>query len=103
MTRDRARGILIAITIGVSIASTFAQPVAADEGERALSLSWDKEMLTIRGKHLPGGAARGVVHRGLLPAGFHGTGLEADGHPPQDGNDRIGQRWPAHQASIATR
>lgn len=30
--------------------------VAAADAERALSLSWDKEMLTIHGKHLPGGA-----------------------------------------------
>ena len=56
MARLWIRGILISITIGVSIASAFAKPVAADEGERALSLTWDKEMLTIRGKHLPGGA-----------------------------------------------
>ena len=29
--------------------------LAGDEGGRALSLEWDKEMLSIRGKHLPGG------------------------------------------------
>jgi hypothetical protein len=56
MARHRSRGFVIAIAIGVSIASHLAVPAAADEGDRALSLSWDKEMLTIRGKHLPGGA-----------------------------------------------
>ena len=30
--------------------------LAGDEGGRALSLEWDKEMLSIHGKHLPGGA-----------------------------------------------
>ena len=30
-------------------------PVAAEQAERALSLSWNKELLTIHGKHLPGG------------------------------------------------
>ena len=56
MIGDWVRRILIAVSLGLSIASPFADPVGADEGERTLSLAWDKEMLTIRGKHLPGGA-----------------------------------------------
>jgi hypothetical protein len=56
MARHRSRGFLIAIAIGVSMVFTLAVTAAADEGDRALSLSWDKEMLAIRGKHLPGGA-----------------------------------------------
>jgi hypothetical protein len=34
----------------------FVRPVEAGHLDRALSLSWDKGMLTIRGDHLPGGA-----------------------------------------------
>jgi hypothetical protein len=34
----------------------FVTPVEAGDGDRALSLNWDKEMLTIRGNHLPGKA-----------------------------------------------
>ena len=47
--------IAIAIAIGLPVVSTSIEGIAAEGGERALSLSWDKEMLTIRGKHLPGG------------------------------------------------
>jgi hypothetical protein len=52
MGRYRSLGILIALAIRIA----FVGPVAADERDRTLSLSWDKEMLTIRGQHLPGGA-----------------------------------------------
>ena len=51
MIRHSVRGTLVAAVFVVSIAGM----AFADEGERALSLSWDKEMLSIRGKHLPGG------------------------------------------------
>src|SRR6478672_967466 len=44
------------ILIGLWWVASIATPIAADEGGRALSLTWDKEMLTIHGKHLPGGA-----------------------------------------------
>jgi len=37
-------------------AAFVIMPLAAGEAERALSLSWDKEMLTIKGRHLPGGS-----------------------------------------------
>ncbi len=52
MGHYRSLGILIALAILIAIFG----PVAAFEGDRTLSLSWDKEMLTIRGQHLPGGA-----------------------------------------------
>ncbi len=46
------------MTIGISVLGHVAGAgrLAAQGGERELSLSWDKEMLTIHGKHLPGGA-----------------------------------------------
>src|SRR5438445_1275429 len=56
MLQGRVSGLGMAVGIGVWCVASIAVPVAADEGERALSLAWDKEMLTIRGKHLPGGA-----------------------------------------------
>src|SRR3954470_21655223 len=49
-------GVGIRAVIALLWVASIAASVAADEGERALSLSWDKEMLTIRGRHLPGGA-----------------------------------------------
>ena len=42
--------------IGMAIVLSSMAPARADEGGRALSLAWDKEILTIRGAHLPGGA-----------------------------------------------
>ena len=44
------RGIAIAIALG-SLATA-----RGDDDRRALSLAWDREILTIRGAHLPGGA-----------------------------------------------
>jgi hypothetical protein len=38
------------------VGALIGGPAAAGEAERALSLTWDKEVLTIHGKHLPGGA-----------------------------------------------
>ena len=40
----------------MAIVLSSMAPARADEGGRALSLAWDKEILTIRGEHLPGGA-----------------------------------------------
>ena len=54
MNRYAVHGLLIPITIGIWISSLLSAPLLA-AGDRTLSLSWDKEMLTIRGKHLPGG------------------------------------------------
>jgi hypothetical protein len=58
MIRDssRLRGLGMAIEISLWWFTAIVAPLAAEEGGRALSLTWDKEMLTIRGKHLPGGA-----------------------------------------------
>ncbi len=58
MMRDSCRLRRPVVTIGISLWGivAMAAPLAAREGGRALSLGWDKEMLTIRGKHLPGGA-----------------------------------------------
>jgi hypothetical protein len=49
---------LLGKSIGISLLSiaSLIEPVAALETERALSLTWNNEMLTIHGKHLPGGA-----------------------------------------------
>jgi hypothetical protein len=45
-------------SFGLCVFGAFflAEPAAALEADRALSLSWDKGMLTIHGKHLPGGS-----------------------------------------------
>ena len=78
-----------------------SRPVAADEGDRALSLAWDKEMLTIRGAHLPGGAVEVWYIEAYCRPGSTTSRLEADGHPPQDRTGRVGRRRPAHPAPIA--
>jgi len=44
------------IGIGLFWLALIARPLAAADAERTLSLTWDKEILTIHGKHLPGGA-----------------------------------------------
>jgi hypothetical protein len=49
---DRMRGIGMAIGIVLWVMAT----ARADEDRRALSLAWDKEILTVRGAHLPRGA-----------------------------------------------
>src|SRR5947207_2684120 len=49
-------GVGIRAVIALAWVTLVTTSVAAGAGERALSLSWDKELLTIRGKHLPGGA-----------------------------------------------
>jgi hypothetical protein len=51
----RAR-VQIGAGVVLSWITAIAAPVEAGADDRALSLSWQKEMLTIRGKHLPGGA-----------------------------------------------
>ena len=56
MTRRPSGSLGIAIGIGLFWATSIVQPLAAGDAERALSLTWDKEILTIHGKHLPGGA-----------------------------------------------
>jgi hypothetical protein len=50
----RRSGGMCGIAIGIALGSLVA--ARADEGRRDLSLAWDKEILTIRGAHLPGGA-----------------------------------------------
>ena len=53
------RGLLALVAsmgIGLFGAALLATPLEAGELDRALSLTWEKEMLTIRGNHLPGGA-----------------------------------------------
>jgi hypothetical protein len=55
MTR-RGRLALAAVSLGLLWVAWLAKPVEAANENRALSLSWDKEMLTVRGNHLPGGS-----------------------------------------------
>jgi hypothetical protein len=51
------RGVVISIPIGLSwVALAVTSFGASGADDRTLSLTWDKEMLTIHGKHLPGGA-----------------------------------------------
>ena len=71
------------LTIGLLWVAVFVEPLAASD--RALSLSWDHESLTIRGDHSPGkGRARGLVSRGLLPSRLVNEGLARDGHSPHN-------------------
>ena len=73
----------------------------ADEGGRALSLAWDKEILTIRGAHLPGGAVEVWYIEAFCRPGSTRSRLEADRHPPQDRAGRVGRRRPSHPAPVA--
>ncbi len=50
------RSFITAAAASLFFLFSFAPPGAASGGERDLTLSWDKEILTIHGKHLPGGA-----------------------------------------------
>ncbi len=54
MTRRTGRLCRIGMVIGLAL--ELVPSVIADEDRRALSLTWQKEILTIRGAHLPGGA-----------------------------------------------
>src|ERR1035441_10140611 len=51
------RSLLLRIAAAASLflVLSCATPRAASGAERDLTLSWDKEILTIHGKHLPGG------------------------------------------------
>ena len=55
MTRRRGQ-IIRTVIPGFWMVALLASTLAADESGRGLTLSWAKEMLTIRGAHLPGGA-----------------------------------------------
>jgi hypothetical protein len=44
------------LVIGLVAVASFVNPLVANNRDRALSLSWDHELLTIRGDHLPGKA-----------------------------------------------
>lgn len=49
-------GVVISLAAGLTSAAQSVGPGTAGQDPRALTLSWDKEFLTIRGQHLPGGA-----------------------------------------------
>jgi hypothetical protein len=54
--RDRGRRIHVAGLIGVLILPLASARADEGQGERTLRLAWDREILTVRGAHLPGGA-----------------------------------------------
>jgi hypothetical protein len=56
MARKRLRWICRTVGAGLIVHALITCQLAAFGDERDLSLSWDKEMLTIHGKHLPGAA-----------------------------------------------
>ncbi len=56
MTPRPACSFKSSIVTGLFWLALFAAPLAAAEPDRTLSLTWHNEMLTIHGKHLPGGA-----------------------------------------------
>ena len=45
----------IVVVMGVLTTGWAGTPLMGGEVDRALSLSWDKNLLTIHGRHLPGG------------------------------------------------
>src|SRR5262245_4604003 len=55
MTHNKRRRLRAAIAGSVLFTAMIASAVAAADSNRELTLSWNKEMLTIRGDHLPGG------------------------------------------------
>jgi hypothetical protein len=75
-------------------ALTHAAPAADEEPTRALSLAWDKEMLSIRGKHLPGGE----VSVWYIEAFCRPGSTRRDS--TQDDADRDEPRQAAHHASV---
>jgi len=56
LTSRSACSLRSSIATGPFWLALVAAPLAAAEPDRTLSLTWDKEILTIHGKHLPGGA-----------------------------------------------
>ena len=56
MTRRRPITLTLSMGTGLLAVALVGPMLEAGDLDRALSLSWDKEMLTIRGNHLPGGA-----------------------------------------------
>jgi hypothetical protein len=55
--------------VWLAAALALAGPAIADEVDRSLSVSWDKEILTIRGKHLPSGALEVLYIEAFCRAG----------------------------------
>jgi hypothetical protein len=56
MRRRRQLAFWIMAAVGALSIAVLLKPLKAGDADRALSLSWNKEMLTIRGDHLPGRA-----------------------------------------------
>ena len=56
MTSKGLASLCVSLVTGLLAAMLFANPLAASNQDRALSLRWDHELLTIRGDHLPGKA-----------------------------------------------
>ncbi len=55
MRLARSRALVPALVMVAITCEAQIDSLAADDTGRALSLEWDKEMLSIRGRHLPGG------------------------------------------------
>ena len=56
MTGRRLLTLWTSTGVGLLWVALLVKPLQAGNLDRGLSLTWDKEMLTIRGNHLPGGA-----------------------------------------------
>jgi hypothetical protein len=56
MVRRRIWWIWTTVSTGVVALALLTGAGAAQGGDRELTLSWDREMLTVHGKHIPGGA-----------------------------------------------
>ncbi len=70
------------LLIGLLAVAFFVCPVAASNSDRALSLSWDHELLTIHGDHLPGKALEVWYLEAYCRPRLDNEGLERDGHSP---------------------
>ena len=54
MTRRGRLALAASVWFGLLWVGWLVKSADAGDENRALSLSWDKEMLTVRGNHLPG-------------------------------------------------
>ena len=75
MTRHGSLSLANSIGTAAFWLALFARPLAGAELDRTLSLTWDKEILSIHGEHLPGGVSTsGISRRFVAPVQLDATG-----------------------------
>ena len=83
----RTRVAAIAGLCLVGLFSVLLTPAGAGDAaapKRDLTLSWEKEILIVRGKHLPGGALEVWYIEAFCRPGSTKRDWNADRDPPQD-------------------